>query len=46
MQIVACENIHFSSLFAAGDVRETPPATKREEKRMFPQATQIVIKFF
>ena len=29
---VACENIRFSSLFAAGD------ATKSEEKRMFSQA--------
>ena len=30
---VACENIRFSSLFAAGDV-----AAKSEEKRMFSQA--------
>ena len=34
---VACENIRFSPLFAAGDVdvpqRETSPATKSEEKR-------------
>ena len=29
---VACKNIRFSSLFAAGD------ATKSEEKRMFSQA--------
>ena len=41
---LACENIRFSSLFAAGDVspRETSPAVpaaKREEKRMFSQAT-------
>ena len=36
---VACENIPFSSLFAAGDVpRETSPSTKSEEKRMFSQA--------
>ena len=36
---VACENIRFSSLFAAGDVsRETFPAAKSEEKRMFSQA--------
>ena len=40
--IIACENIHFSSLFAAGDVsRETSPAAKSEEKRMFSQATDI-----
>ena len=33
---LACENIRFSSLFAAGDVsRETSPAAKSEEKRMF-----------
>ena len=38
--VVACENIRFSSLFAAGDVsRETSPAAKSEEKRMFSQAT-------
>ena len=37
---VACENIRFSSLFAAGDVsNETSPATKSEEKRMFSQAS-------
>ena len=37
---VAYENIRFSSLFATGDVsRETPPAAKSEEKRMFSQAT-------
>ena len=36
---VACENIRFSSLFAPGDVsRETFPAAKSEEKRMFSQA--------
>ena len=36
---LACENIRFSSLFAAGVVsRETSPATKSEEKRMFSQA--------
>ena len=36
---VACENIRFSSLFAAGDVsRETSPAAKSEGKRMFSQA--------
>ena len=37
---IACENIPFSSLFAAGDVsRETSPAAKSEEKRMFSQAS-------
>ena len=43
---IACENIRFSSLFAAGDVslllvppRETSPAANREEKRMFSQAS-------
>ena len=36
---IACENIRFSSLFAAGDVpRETFPSTKSEEKRIFSQA--------
>ena len=35
---VACENIRFSSLFAAGTLRETSQATKSEEKRMFSQA--------
>ena len=36
---LACENIRFSSLFAAGDVsRERSPAAKSEEKRMFSQA--------
>jgi len=40
--IIACENIRFSSLFAAGDVsRETSPSAKSEEKRMFLQATDI-----
>ena len=35
---LACENIRFSRLFAAGDVsRETSPAAKSEEKRMFSQ---------
>ena len=37
---VACENNRFSSLFAAGDVsRETSPAAKSEEKRLFSQAS-------
>ena len=36
---LACENIRFSSLFAAGGVsRERSPAAKSEEKRMFSQA--------
>ena len=34
--ILACENIRFSTLFAAP--RETSPAAKSEEKRMFSQA--------
>ena len=38
--ILACENIRFSSLFAAG-ARETSPAAKSEEKRMFSQASSI-----
>ena len=38
--LVACENIRFFSLFAAGDVsRETSPAAKSVDKRMFSQAT-------
>ena len=37
--MLACENIRFSSLFAAGTFRETSPAAKSEEKRMFSQAT-------
>ena len=40
---VACENIRFSSLVVAGDVsRETSPATKCEDKRMFSQANRGV----
>ena len=40
---LACENIRFSSLFAAGDVSrvrlgETSPAAKSEEKWMFSRA--------
>ena len=34
---LACENIRFSSLFVARP-RETSPAAKSEEKRMFSQA--------
>ena len=41
LSTLACENIRFASLFAAGDVspRETSPVAKSEEKRMFSQAT-------
>ena len=39
--ILACENISFSSLFAAED--ETSPAAKSEEKRMFSQAKAILL---
>ena len=36
---LACENIRFFSFLVAGDVsRETSPAAKSEEKRMFSQA--------
>ena len=48
MKTIACENIRFSSLFAARDVsRETSPATKSEKKRMFSQAmkTKAVCPF-
>ena len=40
LSTLACENIRFSSLLAAGDVsrRETSPVAKSEEKRMFSQA--------
>ena len=42
--IIACENIRFSSLFAAGDVpRETSPSAKSEEKRMFSQANYTMV---
>ena len=38
--------MRFSSLFAAGDVsRETYPAAKSEEKRMFSQARKGPIVF-
>ena len=41
-ETVACESIRFSLLFAAGDVsRETSPATKSKEKRMFSQAREL-----
>ena len=38
-QVLAFENIRFSSLFAAP--RETSPAAKSQEKRMFSQARQV-----
>ena len=39
---LACENIRFSRLFAAGDVlRETSPTAKSEEKRIFSQANVL-----
>ena len=35
-EILACENIRFSSLFVVWEVsRETPPAAKSKGKRMF-----------
>ena len=41
---LACGNIPFSSLFAAGDIsRETSPAAKSEEKRMFSQAMSSLL---
>ena len=41
--LVACENIRFSLLFAAGDVsHETCPAAKSKEKRTFSQAIALV----
>ena len=41
---LACKNIRFSWLFAAGDV--SSPAAKSEEKRMFSQANlRCLIKF-
>ena len=45
-KLLACENIRFSSLFVAGDVRDVPPretspAAKSEEKRMFSQASKL-----
>ena len=44
---VACENIRFSSLFAARDVsRETSPAAKSEEKRIFSPAMFGVESYF
>ena len=40
--LLACENIRFSSLFAAVDVsRETSPGAKSEDKRMFSQAKTL-----
>ena len=41
--VLACENIRFSSLFASLFFpRETSPAAKSEEKRMFSQATLVL----
>ena len=37
--VLACENIRFSSLFFP---RETSPAAKSEEKRMFSQARLVL----
>ena len=47
LEILACENIRFSSLFAAGDVSRggTSPVAKSEEKRMFSQAMEIQSSF-
>ena len=44
--VLACENIRFSSLFAAGDVScETSPAAKSVEKQMFSQARFLCMRF-
>ena len=44
--VLACENIRFSSLFAAGDVScETSPAAKSVEKQMFSQARFLYMRF-
>ena len=55
VDLLACENICFSSLFAAGEVsrggdwvahvppRETSPPAKSEEKRMFSQAMDLYV---
>ena len=40
---IACENIRFSSLFAAGDVSRNVLAAKSEEKRMFSQANFFTV---
>ena len=50
MRVLACENIRFSTLFAAGDVSRggtsalNVPAAKSEEKRMFSQAMRVYKK--
>ena len=45
LELLACENIRFSLLFAAGDVSrggtERLRAAKSEEKRMFSQTTDM-----
>ena len=45
--LLACENIRISSLFAAGDVpqREMSLVAKSEEKRMFSQARRSPLIF-
>ena len=40
---VACENIRFSTLFAAE--AETSPAAKSEEKRVFSQASLWAVHY-
>ena len=50
MRVLACENIRFSTLFAAGDVSRggtsarNVPVAKSEEKRMFSQAMRVYKK--
>ena len=52
MRVLACENIRFSTLFAAGDVSRggtsarNVPAANSEEKRMFSQAMRVYKKTF
>ena len=42
--LLACENIRFFSLFAAGEIsRGTSPAAKSEEKRMFSKAILLSV---
>ena len=41
-ETLACENIRFSSLFAAGDVSQTSTSTKSGDKRMFSQANETL----
>ena len=45
--ILACENSRFPSLLASGDLsRETSPAARSEEKRLFSQASAISVMGF